>query len=712
MARIYEHKRDQLGVLLRRASSEQGATVLIPDLQRPFVWRPDQVILLVDSLIRGWPFGTLLTWNVADTDGAVMPWRPFWRLFDKTRDEDTDSDTVASADRPAPFQMVLDGQQRIQSLLLALGGDGWGFRLDDRDWKESLEGQRPRGRRLVHPHWTRASLHFDIEVFFQEYTQHQHVINIDYRKVLKWCAPSQDCYSRFPTPDNYERPVSLRQDLEPEGRQLVQLSRIWNATPADENLAEAGLRRILFERLVNEGFAEEPLKIKLSALGEFMVALRSAKLGEVAYLEVRPFNPDIWDPTQYGQAVVDIFTRLNTAGRTLTKEEITFAWIKSGWDPAQVGGERAEKCFKKLLEMINASNVIELELDELVRVISALWALRHNDGVPLDNADLLEGAKVRPMAVDIASDWKLIVEAFESCVQQLAVQELEFGQNRWFNSLNSFSFLLAFHMRWQLERASIHGEMDRHNAEVNFHALMKDFGGRWLFNSTWSGYWSSASGSETRQRFQDLRAALFADGDLGFQERIENAQRSLLERVTNKAVEAVTVFETANPRMVSRYYPLLWLWLRLDQDRLRAAAFPLRTAGRKAPSWDVDHVVASSFWHKAVEQALENHEISLDEVEDLKGRINQIGNCMLLEKNFNVSKSAYPLDEWLDKVDQFADPEFRESWSRSLGVEENLRMPNGRSLEELTTAFEARTATIRAELTDYVRGDRERVDID
>jgi len=26
--------------------------------------------------------------------------------------------------------MVLDGQQRVQSLLLALGGDDWGFKLE------------------------------------------------------------------------------------------------------------------------------------------------------------------------------------------------------------------------------------------------------------------------------------------------------------------------------------------------------------------------------------------------------------------------------------------------------------------------------------------------------------------------------------------------------------------------------------------------------
>src|SRR5256885_3556906 len=34
--------------------------------------------------------------------------------------------TLFRSDQPAPYRMVLDGQQRVQSLLLAFGGDNWG----------------------------------------------------------------------------------------------------------------------------------------------------------------------------------------------------------------------------------------------------------------------------------------------------------------------------------------------------------------------------------------------------------------------------------------------------------------------------------------------------------------------------------------------------------------------------------------------------------
>ena len=68
MSQVYHDQHCNLGELLSRATNPSGATLLIPDLQRPYVWSPRQVVFLVDSLIRGWPFGTLLTWMVDARD--------------------------------------------------------------------------------------------------------------------------------------------------------------------------------------------------------------------------------------------------------------------------------------------------------------------------------------------------------------------------------------------------------------------------------------------------------------------------------------------------------------------------------------------------------------------------------------------------------------------------------------------------------------------
>ena len=128
MANVYQHDSLRLHELLDGASASTGATILIPDLQRPsFVWNPKQVTLLIDSLIRGWPFGTLLLWKVDDKELEGIPFRPFWTIVDRT--EGAEGVQVGQMNPPASYHMVLDGQQRVQSLLLALGGDDWGFKL-------------------------------------------------------------------------------------------------------------------------------------------------------------------------------------------------------------------------------------------------------------------------------------------------------------------------------------------------------------------------------------------------------------------------------------------------------------------------------------------------------------------------------------------------------------------------------------------------------
>lgn len=125
------------------------------------------MVLLVDSLLRGWPFGTLLTWKVSSNDAVNALARPFYKIVDRTGV--TDDVLQAHAQLPAQFQMVLDGQQRVQSLLLAFGEhDESGFKLLDRAWHEAVGGQRPRGRR-GNPHWSFGCLCVDTEALNSQY---------------------------------------------------------------------------------------------------------------------------------------------------------------------------------------------------------------------------------------------------------------------------------------------------------------------------------------------------------------------------------------------------------------------------------------------------------------------------------------------------------------------------------------------------------------
>lgn len=70
---------------------------VIPEIQRPFVWKRSQVRDLIDSLYHGYPTGYIITWKNPDV---------------KTKDG-----SVANGK-----QVLIDGQQRITALMAAVSG--------------------------------------------------------------------------------------------------------------------------------------------------------------------------------------------------------------------------------------------------------------------------------------------------------------------------------------------------------------------------------------------------------------------------------------------------------------------------------------------------------------------------------------------------------------------------------------------------------------
>lgn len=78
-----------------------SGTLLVPEMQRRYVWRSTQVRDLFDSLYRGYPVGSILVWNRPDGDveGRVL-----------------DVGESAGKVKSGETQLLLDGQQRLTSL--------------------------------------------------------------------------------------------------------------------------------------------------------------------------------------------------------------------------------------------------------------------------------------------------------------------------------------------------------------------------------------------------------------------------------------------------------------------------------------------------------------------------------------------------------------------------------------------------------------------
>ena len=77
-------------------------TIGLPDIQRPFIWKPVRVRDLFDSLYQGYPVGHLLLWANPGAEGTKE---------------------VGADDKPkAPDLLILDGQQRLTSLYSVMRG--------------------------------------------------------------------------------------------------------------------------------------------------------------------------------------------------------------------------------------------------------------------------------------------------------------------------------------------------------------------------------------------------------------------------------------------------------------------------------------------------------------------------------------------------------------------------------------------------------------
>lgn len=75
--------------------------IRIPAFQRGFVWRPDQVAFLIDSIYKGFPIGTIFLWN---TDSRLKIEKNLGQF------------ELPEPKKDYPVNYVLDGQQRITTL--------------------------------------------------------------------------------------------------------------------------------------------------------------------------------------------------------------------------------------------------------------------------------------------------------------------------------------------------------------------------------------------------------------------------------------------------------------------------------------------------------------------------------------------------------------------------------------------------------------------
>jgi len=99
-----------IATLLNQIKNEE---IVLPAIQRDFVWPSEKIFKLLDSVMRGYPIGIILLWETYND----IQYRSFVKDYEP-------KNVYAYRDNSQRnrLKLVLDGQQRLQSLYVALYG--------------------------------------------------------------------------------------------------------------------------------------------------------------------------------------------------------------------------------------------------------------------------------------------------------------------------------------------------------------------------------------------------------------------------------------------------------------------------------------------------------------------------------------------------------------------------------------------------------------
>ncbi len=135
-----KYQSETVGSILSRVNHD----VFIPSIQRPYVWEPEQIVKLFDSLMRGYPINSFLFWELQPENFGDWDVYQFVRKFRQGNIHNEEA--TPSTDKPAI--LVLDGQQRLTSLLIGLMG--------------SYTMRLKKARKLTDSSWFEDALYLDL----------------------------------------------------------------------------------------------------------------------------------------------------------------------------------------------------------------------------------------------------------------------------------------------------------------------------------------------------------------------------------------------------------------------------------------------------------------------------------------------------------------------------------------------------------------------
>ncbi len=252
----------------------QADKIVLPAMQRPFVWREQRITTLIDSMLRGFPLGTTLLWKTT----TMQRYRRFKSNIQPNEGITTDFESDNSTER----YLVLDGQQRLTSLYVALEGTYDNKRL----YIDVLSGERG-DKDPGEAYWDSRFL-----------------TEAEAKALNLWPRKSQT-----------KGPVEERQVFIPL-RELTSLAAARAAIVANRRAQELGLNETQATRMSTS-------YIQCATI-----------LASKTALQVHLIDENPGDPTPI-EEILEIFVRVNSGGLTLQKSDLLMSLLDLRWNDIQ-----------------------------------------------------------------------------------------------------------------------------------------------------------------------------------------------------------------------------------------------------------------------------------------------------------------------------------------------------------------------------------------
>ncbi|MCY4303726.1 MAG: DUF262 domain-containing protein [Aestuariivita sp.] len=325
--------------------------IVLPAIQRNFVWDEEKIQKLLDSILRGYPIGIILMW---ETYNDIQ-----YRRFDEAVGSTSPTDFLENKKKQR-LKVVLDGQQRLQSLYVALYGKYQGKSL----YFDVLSG--------------RVSDNFEEDKYSFEF------------------MTDSESEKR-----NNDTSMSVSYGEEGELRYFLKVSDLFSKTASEKKK----LRTEIIEKLNlsdENQLSEEEDRLEVNT-GKLDGVL-TKEVNILKALVIDENKPQDSPERQTDSDVLEIFYRINRQGTPLNRSELIFSMMKLNW-------KESSTALPEFVERINQGNSFGLDIDFVIRALFAVSGL----GTKFD-VDLL---RKKSNMEKVRSSFEKCCEAIQSTIDNV-----------------------------------------------------------------------------------------------------------------------------------------------------------------------------------------------------------------------------------------------------------------------------------------------------